>query len=164
MTDHNEPRRADPETFLENFREGSELIGFGTPPPELERMLVEALDRGNELAAHPYRWLPRRRGALVAFLRGVVSALAEDGITDLWRYQDDDPNARTVRRWWNRGYYWTNTITRGRYRIYTCSGCRRRVHNPNTPEHDPACHVHPNNYRPIWAWEREPVQRKRTKP
>ena len=144
MTEDPTPK-VDPESFLESFREGSELIGFGAPSPEFELQLVDAIGKANEWVAQPYRALPCRRSAVVAFLRGVVSALSEEGLQDLYRYHSD-PNEPTVRKWWERGYYWTHAVTRNRFNIYTCTACHRRVHNPNTYEHDPACKAHPNNY------------------
>lgn len=151
MTDDTTPH-VDPESFLEMFKDGSEMIGFGTPPAGMEVQLLDAIDRANEWMSQPYRALPRRRAAVVAFLRGVVSALSEEGLQDLYRYHSN-PNGQAVDKWWNRGYRWTNVLTFNRFHIYTCTGCDRRVHNPNTLEHGPECRQHPDNYGSIWSWE-----------
>lgn len=137
-------RHVDPESFLEDFRASGELIGLSAPPPEMELVLVDAIDAANEWMSCPYPALPPRRARVVAFLRGIVAALAEDGLKDLYHYAGDGREAE--QRAWKRAYHGTHKLTLGRFAVYACTGCHRRVHDPGTDEHDPGCRMHVDHY------------------
>lgn len=135
----------DPESFLESFRAGSETIGFDPPTSEVELHLADAIAWANELMAVPHRVLPPVQGAVVAALRGVVAALNEDGLDDLYRY-----NRRHEEKWWTRAYETTHTLTRHRFDIYSCTGCGERVHGAYTGEHASDCRVHACRESELW--------------
>lgn len=123
----------DAETVLNEVREGCETLGLPPFTADDELQMVDALDYLADQAAHPYRALPPVRGAVVALLRGVAAALNEDDLGESLRWP-----TRAQRRWWDRGYYWTHTLTRDRFDRWGCTFCGQRV-GGRGPEHDPTC-------------------------
>jgi hypothetical protein len=124
----------DPETVLDDVQQSCEAIGLPPLPPELELQMVDALDHFAEQAANPYRPLPPVRGAVVALLRGVASALGEDDLGESLRFD------AARRRWWDRGHDWTHTLTGYRFNRWTCTCCGHRVGGRGT-EHAPTCRL-----------------------
>lgn len=123
----------DVETVLHEVREGCEVLGLAALPPEVELRMVDACDYFARQAAHPYRTLPPVRGAIVALLRGVAAALNEDDLGESLRF-------RTVaqRRWWDRGFWWTHSLTADRFQRWDCTFCGKRV-GGRGPEHAQGC-------------------------
>lgn len=151
MTGHTEdsddraPGIRDAESVLADFAAGSAMMGLPTPPPEVELLLVDALDEAREQVDNSVRDLPPTRTAVVALLRGVASALAEDGLLESWRFPTE-----CGRWWWDQGYQLTHRLTGHRFDRWTCTCCGRRVGAVNNREHAPGCRQHEDNWVDPW--------------
>lgn len=119
----------DAETFLDEFARGSEAIGLPTPPPEMERLMVDALDYFAVMRSDP---LPER-SAVWAWWRGVLSAVRSENLGESLRL----PTKR-MERAWDRGRYFTHRVTLRRFDRWHCTWCGAWVRGPGKA-HDPGC-------------------------
>lgn len=126
------PEVRDPDIVLSDVTAGCRVLGLPVGP-DTDLAVTDALDYFTDQAAHPYRPLPPVRGAVVALLRGIAAALAEDDLGEGWRFP-----TRTQHRWWGRAHHATHRVTRHRFDRWDCTFCHHRV-GGRGPEHAVAC-------------------------
>lgn len=145
-----EIRVRDAETVLSDVQKGCEALGIPVPPPEVERQMVDALDYFAAQAARSYPIERPVRGAVIAFVCGVASAVRGDGFGEWWRWPTE-----AQRRWWDHGYDWTHTLTGYRLNRWTCTFCGHRVAAAPSAAHATEC----SQWSPpapvaVWRWMR----------